>query len=319
MLKEFIEKEKESLKHFFDHLDLKKMDELIQMLMDCQGKVLVTGVGKSGLVAKKIAVTLTSTGTRAFYLSPINALHGDIGLVGEGDIFILLSKSGDTEELLNLVPYIRNKQATPVAIVCREECRLVKACDFSLELPLDKELCPMNLVPTTSTELQVIFGNLIAVEMMERMKFTIEDYALNHPAGRIGRRITIKVQDLMVKGENIPLCHSDDTLANTLSELTDKQCGCVFIVDEKKRLQGVFTDGDLRRVLQKNGSAALETTMKEIMTKSPRWIAANKLAWEAMQLMEEDQKHPITVLPVLDEDRTVVGLIKMHDLVQAGV
>lgn len=319
MLKELIDQERKSLEHFFENLDLTKFEQLLDMMENCKGKILLSGVGKSGLIAKKISLTMTSIGTRSFYLSPTNALHGDIGFVNPGDIFLLLSRSGETEELLNLVPYIRNKQAHPVAIVSNANSRLAKACHFFLDLPLDKELCPMNLVPTTSGTLLGIFGDLVSVELMNRKKFTLENYALNHPAGRIGKRMTLKVEDIMLHGKDAPICHPDDKLIDKLSELSNKQCGCLLVVDENKQLQGIFTDGDLRRVLQKIGAKALETSIKELMTKSPRFIAPNKLAFEAMQLMEADQKSPVNVLAVLNEEKNVTGIIRLHDLIQAGV
>lgn len=319
MLKELLLQQKKSLDYFFDRLDLNKFEQLIEMAEHCRGKILLSGVGKSGMIAKKISLTLTSIGTRSFYLSPTNALHGDIGFVHPGDIFMLLSKSGETEELLNLVPYIRNKQAHPVAIVSNPQSRLAKACAFFLELPLDKELCPMNLVPTTSGVLQSIFGDLLAVELMNRKNFTLEHYAHNHPAGRIGKRLTLRVEDLMLRGSATPLCHPDDKLIDRLPDLSNKQCGCLLVVDETEQLQGIFTDGDLRRVLQKIGAKALDTSVKELMTKTPRSIAPSKLAWEALQMMEADQKNPITVLPVLNEEKCVAGIIRLHDLLQAGV
>lgn len=319
MLKELIAQEKESLNYFFEHLDLQKFEQLLDLAEKCPGKILLSGVGKSGLIAKKISLTMTSIGTRSFYLSPMNALHGDIGFVNEGDIFMLLSKSGESDELLNLVPYIRNKRALPVAIVSNPQSRLAKACDFFLELPLYKELCPMNLVPTTSAILQGLFGDLLAVELMHRKNFTLEHYALNHPAGRIGKRLTLKVEDLMLRGSDTPLCHPDDKLIDRLAELSNKRCGCLLVVDEARRLQGIFTDGDLRRVLQKIGATALDSSVKELMTRTPRSISPKRLAWEAIQMMEEDQKSPITVLAVLNEEAKVEGIIRMHDLIQAGV
>lgn len=319
MLKNLIAQQKLSIDHFFTHLDLQKFEQLIDLAEKCQGKILFSGVGKSGLIAKKISLTMTSIATRSFYLSPTNALHGDIGFVNPGDVFMLLSKSGETEELLNLLPYIRNKQAHTVAIVSNPESRLAKGCDTFLELPLNQELCPMNLVPTTSGVLQNLFGDLLAVELMERKKFSLESYALNHPAGRIGRRMTLKVEDLMLTGSATPICHPDDKLIDRLSELSNKKCGCLLVIDDTKHLHGIFTDGDLRRVLQNLGAKALESTIKDLMNRTPRHISPKKLAWEALQMMESDQKSPITILPVLNEQSQVTGLIRLHDLLQAGV
>lgn len=319
VLQELLRDEQEGLNYFFENLDLIATQKLLDTLAACQGMIVFTGVGKSGLVAEKIALTMTSTNSRALYISPINALHGDIGIVSSKDIFIMISKSGESEELFNIIPTLRNKKVPLIGIVSNPKSRLAKACDQVLCLPLKKELCPFDLVPTTSTVIQMIYGDILAVALMRMKNFTLDDYALNHPAGRIGKRISLRVRDLMVQGENIPLCSPNDKLMDILVELSHKRCGCILIVDEEKRLLGVFTDGDLRRSLQKIGSKALEAPISELMTKSPRWIDPEKLAWEAMDLMELDQKNAITVLPVLNSDRTVAGLIKLHDIVQSGI
>jgi arabinose-5-phosphate isomerase len=264
-------------------------------------------------------MTMTSTGSRAFFLSATNALHGDIGIIGPDDIFIMISKSGESDELLQLVPFIRNKGIKIGAMVTNTSSRLARAVDFFLTLPLEKELCPFDLAPTTSTVIQMIVGDVIAIALMELRKFTVDDFAKNHPAGRIGRRILIRVQDLMISGSGIPLCHPRDKLVDTLVELSNKRCGCVLVINDDKELLGIFTDGDLRRALQKQGAKALDSKMEDLMTRTPRWIAAKELAWEALHLMEADQKHPIMVLAVLDDSKKVVGIIKMHDIVQSGL
>lgn len=319
MLKRLLQSEKQSIDYFFDHLDARKAEAIIDELHACQGVIILTGVGKSGLVAKKIAVTLISTGSRALYISPTNALHGDLGMVNSQDIFVMLSKSGESDELLHLVPFMRNKGAKIVAIVSNPKSRLAVASDEVLHLPLEKELCPFDLVPTVSTTIQMIFGDLLAVSLMSKKNFSLDQYALNHPAGKIGRSITLRVKDLMLSGENVPTCKGDDKLVDILVELSDKKCGCVLIVDEAQKLQGIFTDGDLRRALQSKGSEALDTPMQSLMTYSARWIAPDELAAKAVHLMESDQKRPITVLPVLEEGEKVVGLIKMHDIIQSGL
>lgn len=319
MLKELLAKEREILNHFFDHLDLQAANRLIEILKACKGLIIITGVGKSGLVAEKIAQTMTSTGSRAFFLSPTNAMHGDIGIVSKEDVFLIISKSGESDELLQMIPFLRNRGVMPIAIVNNGNSRLAKACDFSVILPMEKELCPFDLVPTTSCVTQMIFGDALAVELMMNKNFGLIEYASNHPAGRIGRRLTLKVKDLMLKGTDVPLCKPLDKLIDTLVELSDKRCGCVIVVNEENKLLGIFTDGDLRRSLQKFGSKVLETTMLEIMTKCARHIRSEQMASEALTLMEADQKHPITVLPVIDEKEKVVGLIKMHDIVQSGL
>lgn len=310
---------KQYISHFFDKLDVPSTEKVLQLLRECEGVLLFTGVGKSGLVAKKIAVTMTSTGTRALFISPTDALHGDIGMVTDKDIFVLISKSGESDELLNLIPFIRNKGARLVAVVSNENSRLVKACDFSVNLPLEKELCPFDMAPTTSTVIQMIFGDILAIALMSLRNFSLDEYVMNHPAGRIGKRISLKVKDLMIKDNGVPLSKPTDKLVDTLVELSNKRCGCVLVVDDAGILQGIFTDGDLRRALQNKGPQSLELPLRELMTKSPKTIGPEVLAWKAVEVMEGDQKHPITVLAVVDDNNKVEGIIKMHDIVQSGL
>lgn len=319
MLKELLAQEKISLDYFFNHINLDEAEKLVSDVLSCKGVVVFTGVGKSGLVAKKIAVTMASTGSKAIYLSPTNALHGDMGMVNQDDIFVILSKSGESDELLTLIPAVRNKGAKIVAIISNENSRLAKAADTVILLPLKKELCPFNLVPTTSTTIQMIFGDLIAISIMSKKNFSLDQYALNHPAGRIGKRITLRVKDIMLSGAQIPICDPKATLQEVLVELSNKKCGCIMIANEAQQLQGIFTDGDLRRALQAHGPHALEKSMGQLMVNSAKFVSPDILAWDAMQLMEEDQKRPITVLPVLKEDKTIVGILKMHDIIQSGL
>lgn len=319
MLKELFEKEKTALNHFLDNLDLETAEQLFQLLKACKGLVILTGIGKSGLVAEKIALTMTSTGSRAFFLSPNTALHGDIGMVSGDDIFIMISKSGESDELLQMVPFLRNKKVTMVAIVNNAESRLAKACDLSVVLPLEEELCPYNMAPTTSTVIQMIFGDVLAIALMRYKNFSLSEFAMNHPAGKIGRRLTLRVRDLMLTGPSVPICSPSHKLVETLVELSNKRCGCVLIVDEQQTLKGIFTDGDLRRSLQEHGPGALDATMDQLMTQTPRHILSEEMASHALTVMEADQKRPITVLPVVDDKKQVVGLIKMHDIVQSGL
>lgn len=320
MIKQLFEQQREYLNHFFDHLAYEAVEELAQKMLHTPGMVFFTGIGKSGIIAKKIAMTMMSTGTRSLYLSATNALHGDLGIVNDKDIFVLLSKSGESDELLSLIPFLRNKGVYLVAVVSNPNCRLARACDLSVNLPLIKELCPFGLAPTTSTALQLIFGDVLAVALMQLKKFSLDQYALNHPAGTIGKKITLQVRDLMIKGDHMPLCSPSDRLIDVLVVLSDKRCGCLMVVDKEKRLQGIFTDGDLRRALQVKGSEALHLPMDQLMTRQPRHIGPEVLATEAMKTMEADQKRPIMVLPVLENpDNKVVGIIKMHDIVQSGL
>lgn len=319
VLSELFNKEQVYLNRFFDRLNLEVMDQVLQILLECEGMIVLTGVGKSGLIAEKISLTMTSTGTQAIFLSPMNALHGDIGIVKPKDVFVVLSKSGESDELLSLIPFLRNRGVKIIAMVCETKSRLAKAADVALELPPEREICPFDMAPTTSTTIQGIVGDVLAIALMRLKNFTVDDFAKIHPAGRLGKRITLKVKDLMVKGSAIPLCKPEDRLVETLMELSEKQCGCVLVVSPDQKLEGIFTDGDLRRAVQERGSQVFDVQVRELMTGNARSIHKDELVWDAMKSMESDQKHPIMVLPVLDEDQTVAGLIKMHDIVQSGV
>lgn len=319
MLKELLKNTHQYINYFFEHIDVSEFEDVFNTIKNCQGMIVLTGVGKSGLVAKKIAATMTSTNTRAIYLSPVNAMHGDLGVVTERDVFIFLSKSGESDELLTLIPSLKNKGVKMIAVVSNKNSRLAKACNKTLHLPLEKELCPFNMAPTTSTTIQMIFGDVISVALMQLNRFSLDDYALNHPAGSIGKRITVKVRDLMIVGDSIPKCHQDDRLVDQLVELSNKRCGCILIVDNQHHLQGIFTDGDLRRALQKNGPEALHLSMKNLMCTNPRTITPNILATEAVKVMENGLKNEVTALPVINDEMQVVGVIKLHDIVQSGI
>ncbi len=319
MLNKLFKKQKIAIDHFFSSLDLQRSEDSLTLLGSCEGVIFWSGVGKSGYIAQKIAATMMSTGTKAQFLSPIDALHGDLGMVTEKDLIILLSKSGETDELLHLLPALRNKGAKIIAITSNPHSRLVKSADLFLELPCSGELCPFDLAPTISAEIQLLFGDVLAIALMQSKDFTLNAFAQNHPAGRIGRRATIKVKDLMLDIKKAPLCFPKDYLKDVLLDFSDKRCGCLVVIDEEKNLKGIFTDGDLRRALQIKGEQILQLSLGDMMTHSPRFIKADALAWEAMKLMEADQKHPIMVLPVLNEETKVVGLIKLHDIIQAGL
>ena len=316
---ELLDKQRAYTQHYFDSLDLESTRKIVDLIMGCKGMVFLTGVGKSGLVANKIAFTMVSTGTRAMFISPTDAVHGDIGLVTPDDIFIMLSKSGETDELINLVPAIRNKGATLVGLICNPSSRLSAACHHVMVLPFQAELCPYDLSPTMSTSFQLLFGDLVAVALMRYKSFSLDEFALNHPSGRIGKRITMKVKDLMLTGERIPSCLPDDKLQDALIELSNKRCGCILIIDEENHLLGLFTDGDLRRTLQRLGGQVLNTPMHELMTKNPKFINADVLAWDAMKFMEADYQRRIMMLPVIDNHNKVQGLLHLHDIIQSGL
>lgn len=319
LIANLLEESKQNILYFYEALDLQTIQRLFDYLMQTKGTIFLSGVGKSSLVAKKIVATMNASGTKALYLSPMNALHGDVGMVSKGDVVLMLSKSGESDELTQLCPSLRNKGAFLVAVVCNPTSRLAKAADLIVHLPIAKELCPFDMVPTTSTQAQLLFGDLLSIALMRAKGFTIEEFRHNHPAGRLGKRLTITVKDLMLAGNDLPLALPDDLLINVLSDFSGKKCGCLIVVDKAGILQGIFTDGDLRRSLQKHGPQVLHKPLSEIMTATPRALDSQGLAYDAMKFMEADQKHPITVIPVIDEERKVVGVLKMHDIVQSGL
>lgn len=302
-----------------DNFDTKMALTIAQKCLSCQGLLLFTGIGKSGVIARKVVTTLTSLGTKAVYLSAQDALHGDVGVVSKGDIVFLFSKSGESEELLHLCPALRNKEAYLIGVVCQPASRLAKACDMSFILPKLKELCPFDLIPTTSTLSQLIFGDILAISLLRFKGLSLDEFIQNHPGGRIGRQELLHVRDLMISGEKLPKVAPEALVVDVLHELSSKQCGCVFVVDPQDKLLGIFTDGDLRRAIVQYNQAVFSKRLQELMTRSPRFIHPDEKAKEAFCCMEGDQKHPITVLAVIDDSQRLVGALKLHDLLQSGI
>ena len=303
---------------FFEAIDVSQAEKLLHVFLQCSGTLIFTGVGKSGLIAEKLALTMISTGTKALFLPPLNALHGDLGIVAKDDIVILLSKSGESKELLQLLPYVQQKGAKTVAWVSTHPSKLTRNCDLTIVLPLQKELCPFGLASTTSATIQLIFGDVISMALMQEKGFSLDEYASNHPAGAIGKKLHIKVKDLMIEKDRLPLCYSRDRLRDVLVELTAKRCGCLLVVDREQRLEGIFTDGDLRRALQRFSSSVLEKPVEEMMTHHCIVTTQEQRAWHALEHMQKDRKRWVMMMPVLENER-VIGLIRMHDLVQAGI
>lgn len=319
MLSELRDSQKEYANYFLDSLHMQDAQSILDGLLNCSGMIFFTGVGKSGLVAKKIAFTMVSTGTRAMYISPTDALHGDLGMVSAKDAFVILSKSGESDELLNLIPAIRNKGATLFSIVCNPKSRLAAACHHSITLLIQRELCPFDMAPTMSTTAQLMFGDLLTIALMRHKNFGLDQYALNHPSGRIGKRMTLTVRDLMLTEDKIPLCGGSTRLTDVLTELSNKRCGCVLVTDQNRKLLGIFTDGDLRRAMQNEKEKIFDQTVEQHMNPNPRTIGSHVMAWEAMKMMESDYQKRISVLPVVDQEGTIQGLLHLHDIIQSGV
>lgn len=318
MLKSLFNEQRQYLEYFFNAIDYSQVEAVFEVCLKTKGLLVLTGIGKSGIVAEKIAMTLISTGTKALHLPTTNFLHGDIGILSPEDTVIFFSKSGETEELLNLMPFIKRRGTKVISITSNPQSRLAIQADVSLCLPVEKELCPFDLAPTTSTQVQLLFGDVLAVGLMKARGFTLEEYGTNHPLGTIGKKIALKVEDVMIRDQQIPLCNPEDRLRDVLPVLSEKKCGCLVVVDEARDFHGIFTDGDLRRSLQSLGTEVLEKKVKDLMTRTATSVQKGERAWDAMKIMQKDPKKWIMVLPVLNQNK-VVGIVRMHDIIHAGI
>lgn len=318
MITSLFAQQREHLDYFFNQIDLSKAEAFLRACLDCKGLVMLTGIGKSGIIGEKIAMTFVSTGTRALFLPPANLLHGDLGVMTADDLFIMMSKSGETEELLALIPFVRKKKTKLLAITSNSNSRLAKEADIAIDLPVVKELCPFDLAPTTSTTVQLLFGDALAVALMKLKSFSIHEFAINHPAGTLGKKMTLTVKDLMLGDSLIPLCAPEAPLSEVLIELTNKKCGCLLVSDQEKQLLGIFTDGDLRRGLQNHGSSLLNFPMRELMQHCAVTLSQETLAWEAVKILQKDPKRWVMMAPVLEGNK-IVGILRMHDVVHAGL
>ena len=275
-------------------------------------------MGKSGIIGRKMAATFASTGTPSFYLHPAEGIHGDLGMVTADDVVIALSNSGETGEILNILPSLRRIGAKIIAMVGNANSTLAKNSDVVLDVGVEKEACPLGLAPTSSTTAALAYGDAIALALLQKRNFTASQFAVFHPGGSLGRKLLLTVGNIMHKGEENPLVSAETTVQEALFVITDKGLGAVSVVDEEGKMLGVLTDGDIRRGLSK-GVDFLQRSVADLMTKAPKYITADKLAAQALHLMESNQPKPITVLPVLDENKVVIGLLHMTDLVRQGV
>jgi arabinose-5-phosphate isomerase len=316
---ELLKLEAEAITQAANRLQTEQVERAVRLLDDCPGKVVLIGVGKSGIVARKVAATLTSIGTVAVYLHPSDALHGDLGIVTSKDVAIVLSNSGETDELIVMLPYLKRRQVPIIAIVGNLRSTLSGHADVVLDASVDKEACPFNLAPTTSTTVALAIGDALAMTLMKVKGFTQEDFALNHPAGRLGKRLTLRVKDLMHSGAENPTVSLQASVIEVVSAIGQAGLGAVNVVDDYGYLMGIITDGDVRRLLQRVRPADLETLIGDaIMTRNPVVVCSDTLAYHALQLME-DRPSQISVLPVVDQERRCVGLIRLHDIVKSGL
>ena len=286
-----------------------------RLCLDTPGRIVVAGMGKSGHIGSKIAATLASTGTPSFFVHPGEASHGDLGMITDQDVLLAISYSGETDEILTILPLVKRMGAKLIAMSGKPNSTLAKAADVHLDVSVSEEACPLNLAPTASTTATLAMGDALAVALLKLRGFTAEDFAMSHPSGSLGKRLLLRVADVMQSGDAIPVVTADVPLADGLMEMTEKGLGMTAIVDSENRIAGIFTDGDLRRALD-DGVDVRTTRMDEIMHTRCKTIAADVLAVEAVVLMEDNK---ITSLLVADEELRLVGALNIHDLFRAGI
>ena len=292
----------------------KSFVEACEACGNCKGKIIVMGLGKSGHIADKIAATFASTGTPAFFIHPSEAIHGDLGMIDKEDIVLILSYSGETEEIVSLIPIIKNMGITIIALTGNQKSKLSKEATINLNVEVKEEACPMNLAPTASTTAALAMGDAIAVALLEKKGFTKEDFAKSHPGGVLGKKLLLSLGDIMHEGDEIPIVYETDKLASGLIEMSEKALGMTAVLNNDNDLVGIFTDGDLRRTLE-NKVDIQSTYMKEVMKKDPYIMSAETLAYNAVAIIQEMK---ITSLLIV-KDKKVIGALNIHDLFRAGV
>ena len=309
--KAVLQTEAESVLALKDRID-NNFDKVCNTLKGCRGKVILIGMGKSGHIAKKISSTMASTGTPSFFLHPGEAGHGDLGMVTRDDVAIMISYSGEADEILALLPGIKRMNVPIISLTGNVKSSIAKSSDFHLDVSVDKEACPNNLAPTSSTTAALAMGDAIAVSLINANNFTPEDFAMSHPSGSLGRRLLTLVSSIMQSGEDIPIVLKDTLLIDSLIVMSEKALGMV-LVTENGKLAGIFTDGDLRRTLESN-TEFQKLTIEDVMTKDCKSIEPQEPASMAMQMME---KYSLNSMPVVDSNNNIVGAINMHTLIQA--
>ena len=287
----------------------------VETIFASKGRVVLTGMGKSGLIARKIVATLNSTGTAAIYLHPTDALHGDLGMVRSEDVVILISKSGETEEISNLLPMLKRMNVKLIAMCGNKESKLARECDLFLNIAVKEEACPYDLAPTASTTATLALGDALAVSLLKKRNFTAKDFAFLHPGGSLGKRLSLKIKEVMITGDRIPRVNKDTSIKDVIIEITSKRLGTTCVLDENGKLAGIITDGDLRRLLE----ITLDITglsASDVMTTNPKVLKEEYLASFALQQMENFK---ITSLVIVDDENHPVGIIHLHDLINLGL
>ncbi len=288
----------------------------VEILYQCKGRVVLTGMGKSGIIAKKIAATMASTGTPAFFLHPAEGMHGDLGMLTKGDVVVAVSNSGKTKEILDIIPIVKRLRLKLISLTGDKNSELAKKSDVVLDVSVSQEACPLGLAPTSSTTVALVMGDALAMALLKKKGFKRDDFALVHPAGSLGKRLTLRVEDLMHTDEEIPYVSEETPMKDVVIEISSKRLGMTVVVDKDFNLKGIITDGDLRRFIEKFGKAMFDATAKDLMTRDPKIISKDALAVEALSIME---KYSITSLVVVEDQNRVEGVIHLHDILKSGI
>ena len=304
----------EAMKRAMNSLD-DSFAKAVEIILGCKGRVVVIGMGKSGLIGKKIAATLASTGTPAFFMHPAEGMHGDLGMLVKGDVIIGISNSGETEEMKVLLPLIKRLGSKLIAIVGKKDSTLGRESDCILDASIEKEACPLNLAPTASTTVALALGDALAVALVECRGFKAEDFAMFHPSGSLGKRLLTTVDDLMHKGNEVPKVYESNTVEKAVQEINEKRFGCTAVMNDKNELTGIITDGDLRRALTKYNTVQ-NLKVSDIMTHNPKMIKKHELAAKALHIMEE---YKISSLFIIDNNKTPEGILHFQDLLKYGL
>lgn len=314
--KEVIRIEANAIAGLLDRIDT-EFARAVNTIYACSGRVVLTGMGKSGLIARKIVATLNSTGTPSIYLHPTDALHGDLGMVRKDDVVIIISKSGETEEIMNLIPMLKRLNVKLIAMSGKIESRLSRECDILLNISVDEEACPHDLAPTSSTTATLVMGDALSVVLLQMRGFTIEDFAYLHPGGSLGKRLSLEIKEIMITGDRIPVVREDHSIKNVIYEITSKRLGTTCVINNSGILTGIITDGDLRRLLEKTLDIK-NVKASDVMTRNPKTMKQNILASYALQQMENFK---ITSIVIIDDEETPhpVGIIHLHDLINLGL
>ena len=309
--------EAEAIEKLIPRID-DEFESAVRTILKCPTRVVVTGMGKSGHVGRKIAATLASTGTPALFMHPAEAYHGDLGMITEHDVVIAISNSGESLEIVNILPIIKRIGASIIAMCGRRQSTLGKTCDYFINIGVEREACPLGLAPTASTTATLAMGDAIAMVLMEMKNFTSKDFAMFHPGGALGRKLLLTVGDVMHVGDENPIINIGKTVKDALFIMTEKGLGAVSVLDNNNKMIGIITDGIIRRAISKDKSL-LDEYVENIMKEEPLTIEPTKLAAAALSVMEKHKPRPITVLPVVDADKNVVGIVHLTDLLRQGI